>query len=1763
MKKQEQRHLWVTEFFTIILFLCLQCTVQAQSFTFNYTGSVQTYTVPPGVTSLHVVALGAAATFNYSSASLGGKVEADLAVTAGQVLNIYVGGTSGWNGGVVQSVGYGISSGDATDIRIGGTALANRVLVAGGAGARGGSTPTLSSTPLAFLEFNIQGSAGGGLTADNGADNTVAAVVQGNPPVLLASGGKGGTSTAGGVGGSPNGVAGQLGKGGSLLPLNMTCGSGGGGYYGGGSGGWNGSTTAPNGGGGGGGSSYTSSACTNVIHTKGVANGFFSSGLVTITPSCPTGSQPDIALTGNNIDILNNDITPSTNDNTDLGSAVQTTGSITKNFVIKNTGSAALSVSSISFSGTNAALFSLVSPPTYPFTIAAGGSQTIAVKFTPTALGTKSASMVIINSDCDESIYKVSLQGTGICATDIQVMGNTDFGDVTINTPITKTFVIQNLGTGAALTISSIWLSNETGGNTEYFSLISAPTFPLAIPVGGSQTITVQCLTSTLGAKRAHIGIISNDCTASNFYFTLSANGVCPTSTPEINIQGNGITILDGDSSPSTTDNTDFGDVNLNYPLDKTFVIQNSGNANLSISGISTSQIYYSTEFTLVNPPTFPLSIAAGGSQTITVRFLQTRQEMASSKLIIYSNDCDESEYDIALQGNGIVTPASGLNFDGDGDYVLIQDGSLPYAIANSDGITIEYWFKGSNAQSAVRIQNGSDYIVMGWNNDKHIISTSGGTDGGVSMGAAATDGNWHHIAMTWQKATQFNPFGTLSSYLDGSLVDEKYGQDFSLPNPGNMYLGGLAGSESMNGTLDKLRIWSVARTQSEIQANMSCDLPPQSGLLASYNFDQGNLGQDNIYDQTLYDYSNNNYNGYLQNFALTGSVSNWVVGHTGTPSVSIAITAGSQNITQGTSVTFKATPVNGGATPTYQWKKNGSNVGANSGTYTNNTLANNDVITCDMTSTGGCIPSATTTSNSITMSVCVTITPSVSIAANPNTLTVGASVTFTATPTNGGATPSYQWKNNGTNVGTNSSTYTKILATGDGITCVLTSSDACASPSTATSNTICVALITPSVTITSSDADNSITAGTSVTFTATPINGGTTPSYQWKNGSTNVGSNSATYTTSTLANNDVITCVMTSSATCASPTTATSTGITTTVIYLPGAALHFDGTNDYISNTSVFTSAPTAFTVEFWINPGARGNYFPRLGATNEWGAFLLHAETNGGLYVGTDVTNRMTPTQIPAGTVLLNTWQHFAFTYANGTGKFYKNGTLIATKSGMSAPTAWGGWKTAQTDGAINGSMDELRIWSVERTQAQIQANKDCELSSCQTGLVAYYKFNQGIAGSDNTAITTATDASGNGNTGTLTGFARTGITSNFIASSGVTTGTTCTNTITWTGTTSTNWATATNWSPNCVPSSIDNVIIPTTANKPMLPANQTIANMSLTGTNKVMLGNSTLCVNAITGGSASSYIVTDGTGGLIIKALPTNAATTFPIGSSETSYDPLSIRPTNSVDFTAKVKATTIAGDFSGSIANFAKTTKRQWDITPSATAGSTVLTLTNGGTAYTVVGTPKVGHYNGTAWSELEATHDNGTWTATTTSFSPFGVGEAGGFVGAVLPVELLTFTGYNKSAVNVLNWTTAHEVNNKGFQVERLNIQTQTWDNLGFIAANNKAGTYQFTDNTPLSTSYYRLRQIDNDGKEMYSKVISVSLKGSDKLKVYPNPVSDLLIVETELTSDFQILNLLGQQVMNGKAAQRIDVSALPQGAYFLKMGVAQVKFVKQ
>jgi len=223
-----------------------------QTATFNYIGSPQTWTVPPCVYSIQVDVRGAKG--GGANGGNGARVLATLAVTPGQILNIYVGGTGtcgnssgGWNGGGngCNASGSGNEScggGGASDIRISPFNLSNRLIIAAGGGGMGGGTQ------------NANGGSGG---CTNG--------MAGTSP--FGQGGGGGSSINGGNGGPPwipsgtAGSAGFLGFGGNggidNCFNNSPGGGGGGGYYGGGGGGSDCYSSAPYGGGsGGGGSSF-------------------------------------------------------------------------------------------------------------------------------------------------------------------------------------------------------------------------------------------------------------------------------------------------------------------------------------------------------------------------------------------------------------------------------------------------------------------------------------------------------------------------------------------------------------------------------------------------------------------------------------------------------------------------------------------------------------------------------------------------------------------------------------------------------------------------------------------------------------------------------------------------------------------------------------------------------------------------------------------------------------------------------------------------------------------------------------------------------------------------------------------------------------------------------------------------------------------------------------------------------------------------------------------------------------------------------------------------------------------------------------------------------------------------------------------------------------------------------------------------------------------------------------------------------------------
>ncbi len=265
---------------------------------------------------------------------------------------------------------------------------------------------------------------------------------------------------------------------------------------------------------------------------------------------------------------------------------------------------------------------------------------------------------------------------------------------------------------------------------------------------------------------------------------------------------------------------------------------------------------------------------------------------------------------------------------------------------------------------------------------------------------------------------------------------------------------------------------------------------------------------------------------------------------------VSLSIAASANPVCDGTLVTFTAMPANGGANPGYQWKKSGIDLaGATNATY-NYIPANGDVITCILASNATCATGSPATSNTVTMTVNPNLPVSLSVVASANPVCDGTMVAFAAMPTNGGANPGYQWKKSGIDIaGATNETYSYIPANGDAVTCVLASNATCATGSPASSNVVTMT-VNPNLPVSLSIAAsaNPVCDGTLVTFTAMSTNGGANPGYQWKKiGIDLAGATNATYSYFP-ANGDDVTCVLTSNATCATGSPATSEAVMMTV---------------------------------------------------------------------------------------------------------------------------------------------------------------------------------------------------------------------------------------------------------------------------------------------------------------------------------------------------------------------------------------------------------------------------------------------------------------------------------------------------------------------------------------------------------------------------------------------------------------------------------------
>ncbi|MCF0070617.1 T9SS type A sorting domain-containing protein [Dyadobacter sp. CY261] len=161
----------------------------------------------------------------------------------------------------------------------------------------------------------------------------------------------------------------------------------------------------------------------------------------------------------------------------------------------------------------------------------------------------------------------------------------------------------------------------------------------------------------------------------------------------------------------------------------------------------------------------------------------------------------------------------------------------------------------------------------------------------------------------------------------------------------------------------------------------------------------------------------------------------------------------------------------------------------------------------------------------------------------------------------------------------------------------------------------------------------------------------------------------------------------------------------------------------------------------------------------------------------------------------------------------------------------------------------------------------------------------------------------------------------------------------------------------------------------------------------------------------------------------------------------------------------------------------------------------------------------------------------------------------------LPVRLVSFEGkLNTAGLAELHWKTAQEIDNLGFEIQK-SLDGKTWELLGWIdgaAISNTEHSYRYIDQEFVTTSYYRLRQVDFDDSYTYSKTVCVipEKESLDRFHVYPNPSREnkVKVQMPEKTKTLFLFDLLGRKLGQFEAPGTTHILTLPQtGSYLLQI----------
>ncbi len=478
--------------------------------------------------------------------------------------------------------------------------------------------------------------------------------------------------------------------------------------------------------------------------------------------------QPEINLLGNGNSITDGDTTPDAADDTDFGSVTNGTPS-TVTYTIQNTVAATtLTVADIVVSGTNAADF-VVSNFTNNTTVAGNATTTFDVTFTPSATGIRNATITINNSDCDEAAYDFAVRGTGISSTpEINLVGNgidiltgttatsttnnTDFGQ-TVGTSVSKTFAIQNTGTGA-LNVANITSSNPA------FSFENVPT---SFIVNDQRMFQIVFTPTVSGVQTSTITITNNDADEAAYTFTVAGEGICPVTT-------------DVFASTSTVLPNQVGSIRVNSKLGVIYQLQNvtAGNTDVGnpIAGtggviyLPTNQLTTTTSFRVIANRGLNCGNVTSNTVTITVSGSVTGYGYQQTELNTCSSTSTIADITVTLLGSS-----------------FLWDDTNTTTTQNLSNV--------ENGIYSVNIDNGTTLlpVIVGspvlW--EKPIRATL--TNEGRIVANGVYDWNLNEAAATSKSKLESNENGGFTFIVEDMTTIEHVSIGFSTPNEVSSYL--------------------------------------------------------------------------------------------------------------------------------------------------------------------------------------------------------------------------------------------------------------------------------------------------------------------------------------------------------------------------------------------------------------------------------------------------------------------------------------------------------------------------------------------------------------------------------------------------------------------------------------------------------------------------------------------------------------------------------------------------------------------------------------------------------------------------------------------------------------------------------------------------------------------------------------------------------------------------------------------------------------